>query len=81
MTMFFLKSMIVLPKLFGQFEGNVLTIVEFFIEFTFEFLIDPFILITGHKVGLELQERNTPNQTDLAWAKQFEERTKHIPFR
>lgn len=54
--------------------------MEFFVEFSLEFLIDPLILLIGHHEGLELDERNSSYQRQLFGAKQFQKRTKHIPL-
>ena len=45
------------PELFGEFEGNILSVMELFVEFSFKFLIDALVFFISHEVGLELEER------------------------
>ncbi len=46
-----------LPELFGEFEGDILSVMELLIEFSFKFLIDTLVFFIGHEVGLKLEKR------------------------
>lgn len=54
--------------------------MKLLVEFPFKLLIDSFVFFVGHKVGLELQKRDSGKESQLTWPKDFEKGAEHIPF-
>ena len=78
--MFFLDCEKDVPEFFGKFKGDIFTVMEFFVKFSFEFLVDAFIFFIGHEVGLKLEEGDSSKEPQLTGPKKFEEGAEHIPF-
>lgn len=65
------------PVLFGEFEGDVFAVVVFFIEDTFQFLVDALVLLAGHEIRGELQKGKGTEDTELLRTEKAQERSKH----
>lgn len=66
-----------IPKLISEFEGDVFAIVEFLVEFSFEFLVDPLVLLAGGQHGRESGQGESCQKSQLSWPKELEERPEH----
>lgn len=71
-TRFFLLLIKRIPELLSKFEGDVFSVVELLIQLSFQFLVDPFVLLVRHHERLELEKSHRSYQSQLTRAKEFE---------
>jgi len=53
------------PVLFGEFEGDVLAVVVFLVEFTLQLLVDALVLLAGEQPGRQSESGEAEEQSQL----------------
>ena len=69
-----------IPELFGEFEGDIVTIVVPLVQFPFELLIDACVLLTGIHEGGQFESDKCSHEGQSSGAKQPRERFEHSNY-
>lgn len=78
MTMSFLKLIPTLPKLFSEFEWDILPVVKFSFQLLLQFLIDSLVFFLVHPVGCGVDHKERAQKPQSTRGEDLGERSEHL---